>query len=255
MTLNVLDNTQEVVQPVTTETGPVIDPNDPTCRILTNVALNYRSGPSTDFDRLGTFSAGQQVPIVGRLGDNSWWQVQASSFTVAWVSSDFTTEYGNCIGIPIVASPPTPTSTAATATPTNTPTPIPTSTSEPTNTPLPSSTPRPADLIVSNITGNDELVLDGGSVEERFTATITNSGGQTTGPFTVTARFLPGGDVVEMGTVSSLDAGASILLSADLTFEAVGEFTVQITADSEDTVEELSDVNNVGSYPVFVTAE
>src|SRR5262245_22821317 len=49
-------------------TGPVIDPNDPTCRILTSVGLNVRSGPDTVYPVLTVLAAGTQVPIVGRNG-------------------------------------------------------------------------------------------------------------------------------------------------------------------------------------------
>ena len=48
---------------------PVIDPNDPTCRALTNVPLNVRNGPNTNFPRITTLATGTQVPIVGRIGD------------------------------------------------------------------------------------------------------------------------------------------------------------------------------------------
>lgn len=254
LTLTVLAAQETPQAPVNTPAGPVIDPNDPTCRILTNTALNYRTGPGVEFDRIGTFTAGTQVPIVGRLGDNSWWLVQVSAFTQAWVSSDFTTEYGNCIGVPVQTPPPTPTTTPATATPTATPTP--TATADPTATPTPtaSNTPRPADLVVANIVGPSNVTLSGGSVTVSFSVTISNTGDQTTGPFTNTITFLPGGDTLELGTVSSLDPGGSINLTADLTFNAAGEFTVQATADSEDSVAELSEVNNVGTFVVDVTS-
>jgi uncharacterized protein YraI len=254
LTITVLDEQEPVQQPISTQTGPVIDPNDPTCRILTNTGLNYRTGPGVEYDRVGTFAAGTQVPIVGRVGDNSWWQVRVNSFTQAWVSADFTSEYGNCINIPVVTPPPTPTTTPATATPTATPIP-PTSTSEPTLTPTASNTPRPADLVISNITGLEDVMLEGGSATVTFSVTISNTGDQTTGPFTSVITFLPGGDDVELGAVSSLEPGGSINLSAVLTFEAAGEFTVQAEADSDDSVTELSEVNNIGTFVLDVRVE
>ena len=252
LTINVLEEEEEVQQPISTETGPVIDPNDTTCRILTNVALNYRTGPGVEYDRVGTFTAGTQVPIVGRIGDNSWWQVQVNSYSQVWVSSDYTTEYGYCINVPVKTAPPTPTTTAATATPT--PTNTPTNTPEPTLTPTTSATPRPADLVVANIVGPEDITLSGGTAMVTFSVTISNTGDQTTGSFTSTITFLPGGETVELGSVSSLDPGSSINLNADLTFDAAGEFTVQATADSEDAVDELSEVNNIGTFVVNVAS-
>jgi len=253
VSINVLEEEEEVQQPVDPgNEGPVINPNDPTCRILTNVALNYRTGPGTVYNRLGTFSAGQQVPIVGRVGDNSWWQVQLNNFSRVWVSSDFTTEYGNCFNIPVVSIPPTPTSDAdptATNTPTRTPTPTP--------TPTPSDTPVPgaADLVVADISGPEELTLDGGSVTGNYSVTITNTGESNTGQFASTIRYLPGGDTIELALVSNLGDGESILLNGQLIFEEAGEFTIQVMADSEDDVDEVSSVNNVGTFVVEVVAE
>ncbi len=252
LTITVLEEEEEPQQPVSTQTGPVINPNDPTCRVLTNVGLNYRTGPGVEYDRIGTFTAGTQVPIVGRLGDNSWWQVQVNSFTRAWVSADFTSEYGNCFNIPVRVPPPTPTTTAATSTPTATLTP--TNTDEPTLTPTASNTPRPADLVIANIVGPETVTLSGGTATVSFSVTISNTGDNATGPFTNTITFLPGGDTVELGSVSSLDPGGSINLTADLTFDAAGEFTVQATADSEDSVDELSEVNNVGTFVLDVSS-
>ncbi len=234
--------------------GVVIDPFDPTCRILTNVALNYRVGPGTNFDRLGTFSAGTQAPIVGRLPDNSWWQVRVNNFTRAWVSANFTTEYGNCINIPIVAPPPT----ATAPVPTNTPTPPPTNTPIPSETPVPTATntPRPADLVVSDITGAEELTLEaGGSVSATFTVQITNTGDSgTSAPFENAILILPDDRTIDLGVVSGLAAGESILLRQSIEFDTVGEFTVQAQADSGDNLDEISDVNNIASLVINVIA-
>jgi uncharacterized protein YraI len=252
VTISVLDEQEPVTAPIDPDTGPVIDPNDPTCRILTNVGLNYRTGPSVEFDRIGTFPAGTQVPIVGRIGDNSWWLVQANNFTQAWVSSAFTTEYGNCFNIPVVPSPPTP--TPDDITPTFTPTATHTPTPTPTNTPPATSTPRPPDLVVPDITGPEELTLDGGSVTATYSVTVSNTGDQSTGAFTTVIRFLPGGDEVELGTISGLEPGQSIVLQGDLEFTETGEFTIQATADSTDAIDELSDVNNLGTFVVNVSS-
>jgi uncharacterized protein YraI len=253
-TVTVLDEAAPV--PTLVDSGslaPVIDPNDPTCRILPNVNLNYRTGPSTEYDRLGTLVAGTQVPIVGRIGDNSWWQVQVSSFTVGWVSAEFTTEYGNCLSVPVVPIPPTPTPNVPTATPTATPT-VEAATAAPTLTPVPSATLRPPDLVITDISGETSIVLDGDGVTERYTVVITNTGDRPSTSFTNTIQVLPGGDPIELGVVSDLAPGQSIVLSASLTFDTAGEFTIQATADSEGVITEVSDVNNTASLVISVGA-
>lgn len=237
--------------------GIVINPNDPTCRILTNVALNYRIGPGTDYQRIGTFGAGQQVPIVGRLGDNSWWQVQTNSFQRAWVSSAFTTEYGNCFSVPIVAAPPTPTSSVPTQTPipTSTFTPVPTATHT-ASPPPPTPTASLPDLVITNIDGPEEMLLDEGAtvVNGTFSFQITNTGGSSTGrAFESEVRLLPSDEIIDLGVVGELSPGESILLRQALSFDTRAQYTVQAQADSTDVVNEASEVNNIASLVVNVT--
>ena len=68
---------------------PVIDPNDPTCRILvqTDVPLNVRSNAGTEYNRIRTLQSGSQVPVIGRLADNSWWQLSLRDGTAGWVAA------------------------------------------------------------------------------------------------------------------------------------------------------------------------
>jgi hypothetical protein len=107
---------------------------------------------------------------------------------------------------------------------------------------------------VPDITGPEELTLDGGSVTATYSVTVSNTGDQSTGAFTTVIRFLPGGDEVELGTISGLEPGQSIVLQGDLEFTETGEFTIQATADSTDAIDELSDVNNLGTFVVNVSS-
>ena len=79
-------------------------PNDGVCRALVNVGLNFRQGPSTAFDIITVLNSGTLAPIVGRIGDNSWWQLTVDN-RVGWVSAEFTTEYGDCsrIGLAVIS--------------------------------------------------------------------------------------------------------------------------------------------------------
>lgn len=253
VSISVLEEEQEIVAPVNPGPSlPVIDPTDPTCRILTNVALNYRTGPGTNFDRLGTFTVGTQVPIVGRLGDNSWWQVQATAFTQAWVSAEFTTEYGICNNIPVISAPSTPTTTPAT------PTAIPTATftPEPSITPTVTNTPDPADLIISNITGATDLTLTNGTVATNYAVQITNTGDSPTGgQFENIITILPSNTRLSLGVIGNLNPGESIVLNRQVTFDSAGEFTLQARTDSENDIDEITTVNNIGSLVITVNPE
>ena len=77
-------------------------PDDGVCRALINVGLNFRTGPSTSFRIITVLSSGTLAPIVGRNSDNSWWQLNVNDQT-GWVSGDFTSEYGDCGGVTLVA--------------------------------------------------------------------------------------------------------------------------------------------------------
>lgn len=95
-------------------------PGNATVNIL--VDLNIRSGPGVVYDRLGFFTKGATVPVVGRDPASGWWVVQCPphiSAAQCWISGgpEYTTS-NSADGVPIAQVPPTPTPP-----PTNTPVP------------------------------------------------------------------------------------------------------------------------------------
>lgn len=249
VTVNVRQNQAQVTStPQTSPNLPVIDPNDPTCRALTNVGLNFREGPSTDFDRISVIPAGTIVPIIGRIGSNEWWRVRFGGRD-GWVSADFTTVYGICTNVPVIQQP------RPTVVNPPTSTPAPTFTPLPTNTPPPTNTPGPPDLIISNIDGPETVTIPSGadSVTENYDVTITNTGGSATNQFNNIIIVNPGDAEFDLGAVAGLGAGQSINLSVDITFETTGSFTLRARADSNGNVNEQSEVNNEGFLSVTVS--
>ncbi len=223
--------------------GPVIDPNVPTCRILTNVVLNLRTGPGTNYDRITVLGAGTQAPIIGRLGDNSWWQIR-SGLTVGWVSAQFTSVYGICTAVPVVNPPPSPTPTGASPTPRASATPTPTA------TPTISPTPGRADLVISSIAGPSAVTLPSDSVT--YAVTITNTGSGPSSQF-ANKFTLPNGTETDLGVVANLNPGESISLTIQVSFSSAGTINLTARADANNQVAEVSEVNNVGILPVTVT--
>jgi uncharacterized protein YraI len=238
---------------------PPIDPNDRTCRALVNVGLNVRVGPGTNFNRITTLQPGVQVPITGRTGDNAWWQVRLNVGQSGWViqrnpanvNEEFVTILGICTSVPIINPPPPPTFIVPTATRTNTPPPT------LTTVPPPTSTPQPADLLVTSINGETSVTIPLGetSATRTYSVSITNNGGANTGQFSNSIRIIPGGAVQELGVVGDLGPGQSVALSIELTFDTVGDFTIQVDADSGDTVVESSNFNKRGTLDAVVLAE
>lgn len=231
---------------------PIINPNDPTCRLLPNTTVNLRFGPGTNFEPpIGALSPGTVAPIVGRLADNRWWQVRVSS-TFGWVTGDtqLVTVLGNCLSIPVVAPPATPTRFVTAAPP-------PTNTLTLTAVP-PTLTPTPGvpDLIVTNVSIPASLNLGPGNapVTTTVAVTVTNGGSGPSGQFNNTVTIQATGVTVPLGIVSGLNPGQSVVLTASLTFSSPGSTLVIATTDSDNTVGESNNANNIGQANVTVNA-
>jgi hypothetical protein len=227
--------------------GPVIDPNDPTCRALINNPLNFRTGPGTNYGIITTLSQGQVIPVSGRLGDNSWYQLNFGNF--GWVSSGFVSLYGSmCVNVPIIAPPPTPTSNVATATLF-----IPTATFiQPTITP----TPGTPDLVINLFEGEEDVEIPSGesSRNEEYQITVSNQGSRRSGPFNVSLRLRPDGEIEEVN-VGNLRPGEAINLVIDYEFDTEGNFILEARVDSGEEVGELSEANNTAQLVVTVDQE
>ena len=236
--------------PIIITSPPVVNPFDPTCRLLVNTSLNLRTGPGINYDRILTLNANTVVPITGRLGDNSWWQVRVGT-TTGWVSNQFITLYGNCSGVIIPPIPPTPTPrVGATVTPSVTvaaPTAVP-PTQTPTSLPLP-------DLVITTFNGSETLVLGAGGtpVTSLYTVVITNTGGGMAAQFNNIVNISPPSTDYQLGVVGNLSASQSVTLTINLTFSAAGTYTLQARADNLSQVTEISEVNNLGLFTVTVT--
>lgn len=216
----------------TTGGGQVVIPPtfNPVCRARVNVTtLNFRRGPSTDYPSITTLSLGTEVPIVGRLGDNSWWQVTASGQT-GWVSAAYTELLGNCGSVPVAAPPSSPT-------PVITPT---------------LTGPQPANLIVSTLTGANNIVLTGGSVAASYILRVRNVGGTTAGAFNVTITY-PSGQVSDF-TIAALAPGQEAdVPGVTATFTTPGVYRLAILVDSSGNITESNKTDNTAFLDITVT--
>ncbi|MCE7989353.1 MAG: SH3 domain-containing protein, partial [Caldilinea sp. CFX5] len=59
----------------------------PTAEVTTN-ALNIRSGPGTNYERLGSLSNGDQVVVIGQYNNCGWLNVQTRDEVTGWVSGN-----------------------------------------------------------------------------------------------------------------------------------------------------------------------
>jgi uncharacterized protein YgiM (DUF1202 family) len=213
---------------------PQIPPTfNPVCRARVDVAsLNFRQGPGTTYAILGAFTLGNEIPVVGRLGDNSWWQVNFNN-TRGWLSAAYTTLLGTCNNVPVTTPPASPT-------PTVTPT---------------QAGPAPANLVVSTLTGTTNFVLTGGEVAATYILRVKNVGGVNAGAFNVTITK-PDGTVSDY-TVASLSAGAEIEVPSNFTsavFSTPGTYRLSVFVDSSGNITESSKDDNNKFLDITVSA-
>ncbi|XWX02560.1 CARDB domain-containing protein [Aggregatilineales bacterium SYSU G02658] len=229
--------------------GGLVIPPDGVCRIVTNSGVNLRSTPTTTQNNiLTTLPASTLAPVIARLPDNSWWKVSVGS-RIGWVSNTVVTITGNCFNVPIEqAATPTPNIPPPTPAPTLTP-------FVPTNTPaIPAATVPPPlpDLVVTSIFARTPLTLSGGSVTETFSVTVTNAGLGPAGAFNATIR-IDNGAPLDLGAVSGLQQGQSVVLQRQLTFSGPGTYNIRVDVDPNNQVPEISEVNNRGDITIVVT--
>lgn len=202
---------------------------NPLCRARVDVGtLNLRAGPSTDYDILGRLTLGTEVPLVGRLGDNSWWQVSSGS-TRGWVSASFTTLLGTCNNIAVTTPPASP-------------------------TPLPTNTPEAApeaNLTVSTLAGSQSIVLTGGEVAASYILRVKNIGNSDAGAFNVTITY-PDGEFFDY-TVDALAAGEEVdIPNISASYSAVGTYRLSVLVDSSGNITESDKNDNTAFLDINV---
>jgi N-acetylmuramoyl-L-alanine amidase len=70
--------------------------------LVTVSSLNVRQGPGVSYPPVGYLAYGEQVQIVGRNTDSSWWAIPFEGGT-AWILSEFTSVDGDTSQVPLAA--------------------------------------------------------------------------------------------------------------------------------------------------------
>jgi uncharacterized protein YraI len=78
--------------------------------VVTAATVNVRSGPGTDYPRVGSVVAGQTCAIVGRNQAATWWKLSCVGDVSGWVFGELLALAGPVSVVPVVqaAPPPTP---------------------------------------------------------------------------------------------------------------------------------------------------
>ncbi|MCY3945852.1 MAG: SH3 domain-containing protein [Anaerolineaceae bacterium] len=244
---------------------PVIDPNDPTCRVLTNSPLNVRVNAGIGFRRITTLASGDQVPVLGRLVDDSWWQVRLRDGTVGWLAGrnpdnpveQFVSVFGDCTLIPALPLPestPAPAGPVIPAPTTAAPAPQPVAPQENVGNGGDAEGSDTPDLIVASLRGPNSLTLAQGSaaVSATYEVTVSNRGAAASGGFRVRLGGIPDSDPL-VDAVSGLGPGESISFSHVVEFSAAESVVLVVTVDSSDDVDESDEGNNSTRLEVTVS--
>lgn len=164
--------TAEPAPPGQPTIAPVVIPPSGPCQVTPGSgAVNIRSIPSTDGAILNVLRLGSLAPVIGRLADNTWLQVNVGG-VIGWVAARVVIIGGNCGVIPVIV-PPTATATSPgpTLTPTSTASATATQTATVTLTPAPVAT---LNFSLPPVYGT--TALTSGFVPDPFTVGITAGG-------------------------------------------------------------------------------
>ena len=221
-------------------TSPTSSPGFCRARVDTQ-GLRFRSQPDTSNDAyiISSFNLNDEPPIVGRLGDNSWYQVSRGS-QQGWVFAGLVTvlDCGNT-NIPVRSAP-------ATWTPVPSP------------TLAPSAAPRPPDLIAL-VAGEVSLKLNSsGTATASYVITVRNIGGSASGEFDVEIILPDGGSISK--TIANLEPNAQVQVSSDdsgfqsVTFTQPGTQRLRVFVDFDGAVSEIDENNNNAALDIIVEA-
>jgi len=125
-----------------TAVPPTAAPTAPaTPKLTTSQNVNVRSGPGTNYNRLGELDAGQIFDITGKNPAGDWYQFNYNG-QAGWVRNDFVTVSGDAGGVKVAENIPAPPPTARPAPP-----PQPTAPPAPTAVPPPPAPSYPFSLV------------------------------------------------------------------------------------------------------------
>ena len=81
--------------------------------VVTHETLNVRSGPGTQYDKIGMLRRGDEVTMQGRNQAGTWLSITLADGTKGWIYADYTKPNGPVQALPIAKAPAVPTPSAA----------------------------------------------------------------------------------------------------------------------------------------------
>lgn len=99
----------QVSQPIATVAVPTPGADVPYGEIIAPDGVYVRTGPSEEYEPIGTIAFGVKTVIVGRSEDGGWWviPVQGATKNQGWISATYVKAF-NTENVPVVPAPPVP---------------------------------------------------------------------------------------------------------------------------------------------------
>jgi hypothetical protein len=194
-----------------------------------NGLLNVRSGPGTNYDRIGQLRQTDIVQVIGVSPAGDWLVISFAGGR-GWIQGSLAVVNGTLSSVPIIEAPPSPTPLPATLTPT--PVPI-------------------ADLVPISVVINPPQPR----VNQPFIASVIvqNRGGAAAGRFAVAASWQPG-NVFASGFIDSLAPGATQTVNLNVPgVTGTGTFTVEVVVDLNNEINEGPQGKDNNKLPVQYT--
>lgn len=214
--------------PVPTPEGVVAQPK--------NSIINVRSGPGTNYDRIGQLRQTDVVQVIGVNPGLDWLVINFPPQTGGrgWVQGSLMNVTGNLGSVPIIEPPPSPTPLPAT------------------NTPIPPTAQPFPDLVAISVVLNPPQP----KANQPFIASVVlqNKGSVSAGQFAVAASWQPG-NIYSAVTVNELAAGATTTVNLNVSpgVTGTGNFTVEVVVDLNSQVNEGPNGEGNNKFPVVYT--
>ncbi len=206
---------------------PTVTPEGVTITISQSVQ-NVRMGPGTAYEVLGQLSEGEQATVIGASLDYDWAVINFRG-QQGWLAVYLADISGDLRSVPVIPTPPTPT---------------------PNVPPTPTLSPY-ADVIINSVAAVPTPIIP----NQNFIVNVTvrNIGNVPTGQFAVAGTFPPNNTYL-VALAPALAAGQSAVVSMSGILTGTGSFTVPITVDANNQVDEgpIGEQNNTYNFSYVV---
>jgi hypothetical protein len=159
-------------QPQAQATAAPAPANDAPSLTVTNEFVNVRTGPSIEYERIGSLNQGQTAPVKGKSQDGQWWQISFPSGAggIGWVFGQYVEANAAGRNVPVASAPPLPPKPTSPPQPAQQPVLVPIVTLPPPSVVQPQPQPAPASQLVG---GKGILRVEANPVASGATAYAT----------------------------------------------------------------------------------